>query len=409
MEKRCSHCGKKFLPILLSPTSDTAETPTARRPGRGNGRRRSSRTTLTTGGTRPRPRRRGGLGTGTTGRNTGRRTRRIVSGTVSARGTEPTETDDCKDGRATRKKLHIPGPLPARPSSRQYCKDGRAHRRNRRPCKAIRPGVNDCKEMTCFSFLPFPAILRTVDGPIEDIVISKTGERYGAFRIVNPRADEAMVRSMKKYGQMSPVVCVMVGDGYELVDGFKRLRACRHMGKETLKARVIEATERVLKAAIIQLNRGRSISEIEEAMVLSSLYRETDLPRRRSLFFWAGTRAGYREGYPDREASRRCAGGYQARASSGKRGPGTRHVAARQPEGGGGGHHQTQVLHEEAAKLIAYLLSRPRWDYHPILARPWEVVGPREPRPAGSPPGSSPLTVYARQSHGKRRSLPRRR
>ena len=37
----------------------------------------------------------------------------------------------------------------------------------------------------------------------------------------------------------------------------------------------------------------------------------------------------------------------------------------------------------EAAKLVAYLLSHPRWEHHLILARPWEVVGPREVRPTG--------------------------
>jgi len=238
--------------------------------------------------------------------------------------------------------------------------------------------------MTCFSFLPFPAILRTVDGPIEDIVISKTGERYGAFRIVNPRADEAMVRSMKKYGQMSPVVCVMVGDGYELVDGFKRLRACRHMGKETLKARVIEATERVLKAAIIQLNRGRSISEIEEAMVLSSLYREDGLTQTEIALLlgrhksWVSRRISLIERLHEdvREDIRLGL----LPASVGRE-------LAMLPRGNQKEAAAAIIKHKfstrEAAKLIAYLLSRPRWDYHPILARPWEVVGPREPRPAG--------------------------
>ena len=75
------------------------------------------------------------------------------------------------------------------------------------------------------------------------------------------------------------------GAGYELVDGFKRLRACRHIGKETLKARILDATERVSKAAIIQLNRGRSISELEEAMVLSSLYREDGLTQMEIAVF----------------------------------------------------------------------------------------------------------------------------
>ncbi len=98
------------------------------------------------------------------------------------------------------------------------------------------------------------------------------GERYAAFRIVSPRAVAAMVKSVEKYGQLTPVVCAWTGDGCELVDGFKRLRACRHIGKETLKARIMEAADRIVKAAVIQLNRGISVSELEEAVVLSSLY-----------------------------------------------------------------------------------------------------------------------------------------
>jgi len=37
----------------------------------------------------------------------------------------------------------------------------------------------------------------------------------------------------------------------------------------------------------------------------------------------------------------------------------------------------------EAAKLIGYLLSRPGWEYSVILASPWEVVEPRQPKPRG--------------------------
>jgi hypothetical protein len=35
----------------------------------------------------------------------------------------------------------------------------------------------------------------------------------------------------------------------------------------------------------------------------------------------------------------------------------------------------------EAVKLLAYLASRPRWEQQCILARPWEVVEPKEPKP----------------------------
>ena len=41
---------------------------------------------------------------------------------------------------------------------------------------------------------------------IEEMEVSEIGESYGAYRIVNPRADAAMVKSMRNYGQISPVV-----------------------------------------------------------------------------------------------------------------------------------------------------------------------------------------------------------
>lgn len=209
------------------------------------------------------------------------------------------------------------------------------------------------------------------------------GERYGALRIVNPGADDAMVKSMKKFGQMSPVTCVITGSTYEMIDGFKRLRACRHMGKETLKTRVLEATERVSKAAIIQLNRGRSISELEEAMVLCSLYREDGLTQVEIALLvgrhksWASRRISLVERLNDevREDMRLglltpCVGRELAKLPRG-----TQKAAA-----------AALVKHRfstrEAVKLIAHLLSRPRWEHDLILARPWEIVEQKQPKPA---------------------------
>ena len=42
-----------------------------------------------------------------------------------------------------------------------------------------------------------------------------------------------------------------------------------------------------------------------------------------------------------------------------------------------------RYTNREAAKLIGYVLSRPRWEYAAILASPWEVVEPGQPRPRG--------------------------
>ena len=114
---------------------------------------------------------------------------------------------------------------------------------------------------------------------IVEIAVARIGERYGQLRIVVPNADRAMVRSMEKYGQLTPVVVNMVEqNSYELLDGFKRLRASRSLGRQSLKARTMNLGVRAGKAAIMQLNWvGKSISTMEEAMVVHSLYHEDGL------------------------------------------------------------------------------------------------------------------------------------
>jgi ParB-like chromosome segregation protein Spo0J len=113
---------------------------------------------------------------------------------------------------------------------------------------------------------------------IQEIAVSEIRERYGVYRIINPRADAAMIKSIRRYGQLSAVVCVKEKDGYQMVDGFKRLRACRSLNQRSLRVRTMQVHGRVCKAAILQLNwSDRSINEMEEALVLRSLHREDGL------------------------------------------------------------------------------------------------------------------------------------
>jgi len=113
----------------------------------------------------------------------------------------------------------------------------------------------------------------------ERIPIESIGERFGVFRIIEPRAERAMVESMRRYGQMSPVVVCREDSGIqELLDGFKRLRAGRHLGYADLMVRELEVNLRVAKAAMLQLNRaGRAISTMEEALVVHSLCHDDGL------------------------------------------------------------------------------------------------------------------------------------
>jgi ParB/RepB/Spo0J family partition protein len=219
----------------------------------------------------------------------------------------------------------------------------------------------------------------------EELRLSEIGQRYGAFRIVMPRADTVMFKSMQKYGQISPVVCVKKENGYELIDGFKRLRACRRLSQATLRAKVIEMSGRVCKAAMIQLNQwGRSISEIEEALVLQSLHREDGLTQ-----IEMATLMGRDKSWVSRRIAliERLSEDVQEDIRLGLLPVMIGRELAKLPRGNQKEAADAIFKHRfstrEAAKLIGHLLGRPRWEYPAILAGPWEVVERKEPRPRG--------------------------
>jgi DNA-binding Lrp family transcriptional regulator len=74
------------------------------------------------------------------------------------------------------------------------------------------------------------------------------------------------------------VVCRREGR-YELIDGFKRLGAARHLEQiRQLSARLMEGDERTLKAAIYGLNcAGGRTRELEEAWIIHALVREDSM------------------------------------------------------------------------------------------------------------------------------------
>ena len=219
----------------------------------------------------------------------------------------------------------------------------------------------------------------------KEIAVSEVGEKFGKYRIVNPRTDAAMMKSIQKYGQMSPVVCVRAEDGYELIDGFKRLRACKRLNRLVLLVKTMDVSVRVCKAAIIQLNRsGGSISELEEAMVLKSLHREDGLMQMEIAVLlgrhksWVSRRISLIE-----KLSEEVQDGIRLGLISVCVG----RELAKLPRGNQKDTADAILKHRfstrETQKLISYMLSRPRWEYGVILASPWELIERKQPRPVG--------------------------
>ncbi len=113
----------------------------------------------------------------------------------------------------------------------------------------------------------------------EPLAITAIGERFQGLRIVDPSAERTILNSMRQYGQLTPVViCRLEAGQDELLDGFKRLRAARSLAMGELAVSRLEMGPRGCKAAILQLNRvGRSISSMEEALVVHSLCHDDGL------------------------------------------------------------------------------------------------------------------------------------
>jgi ParB/RepB/Spo0J family partition protein len=217
--------------------------------------------------------------------------------------------------------------------------------------------------------------------PFVEIALSEIGQSYARLRLVHPQADAGMMDSLRQFGQIFPVVVVPLAERYELVDGFKRLRALKHLGYERVKASVVTLGVHALKAAMIALNRRKgAISDLEEGMVVHSLCREDGLSQVEVALLlgrhksWVCRRLSLIERLCD-EALEHIRLGLLP-TSIGRE-------LCRLPRG-----NQQAALHtilkyrlscRESLRLVSVLLQRPRWGWQNLLNFPIEILSERVP------------------------------
>jgi ParB-like chromosome segregation protein Spo0J len=89
--------------------------------------------------------------------------------------------------------------------------------------------------------------------------------------------DEERIRRMRdslvRQGQLMALVAYRHGDLLEVVDGFKRLRAAQQLGWQVVRVRELEVDSVGAKAALLVLNQGQGLTELEEAWLVRALYR----------------------------------------------------------------------------------------------------------------------------------------
>ena len=103
------------------------------------------------------------------------------------------------------------------------------------------------------------------------------GERLGALRLCDAAALRAVQDSLARHGQLSPIGVFVEQGGLELLDGFKRMRAARALGWPTLRGRVQARDAVEAKLLLEALHPQRGLTEIEQAWLVRSLYRDDKL------------------------------------------------------------------------------------------------------------------------------------
>src|SRR5260221_5516147 len=95
-------------------------------------------------------------------------------------------------------------------------------------------------------------------GAARPLAVDQLGQRYRRYRLADVAAEEAMARSLQRYGQVAPVVVCEQHGALEVVDGFKRVAAARLLLPPwpTLSVRLLDVDEPGAQAAIYGLNPG---------------------------------------------------------------------------------------------------------------------------------------------------------
>jgi ParB-like chromosome segregation protein Spo0J len=113
--------------------------------------------------------------------------------------------------------------------------------------------------------------------PERQVALAALGQRLAALRVLTDEPVRRMRDSLAREGQLMPLAAHATGDGLEVVDGFKRLRAARQLGWAHLRVQLLSCEAPQAKAALLVLNAGRGLTEVEEGWLVRSLYREDRL------------------------------------------------------------------------------------------------------------------------------------
>ena len=112
-----------------------------------------------------------------------------------------------------------------------------------------------------------------------EVAPSELGTSLCAVRLCAPAVQEQMQLSFSKLGQLTPVQVwrTSAGGDLEIFDGIKRWRAAQALSWSKLRVEVHALEAAGAKVRLLLCNAAAGLSDLEEAWVVASLYREDKL------------------------------------------------------------------------------------------------------------------------------------
>lgn len=109
------------------------------------------------------------------------------------------------------------------------------------------------------------------------VQLEQLSEELSRLRLMSESSQREMETSLCRHGQLTSLIGCRSEKGLVVVDGFKRLRAARNLGWTELRVEVHDAHGVAAKMFLWQSNQSEGLSELEQAWVIRSLYREERL------------------------------------------------------------------------------------------------------------------------------------
>ena len=105
----------------------------------------------------------------------------------------------------------------------------------------------------------------------DEISISSLVLRYAHTRIARPKVLHMMITSMDRYGQIRPVVVVVEKGLMILIDGYLRVQALTHLGRDVVAAEVCREGELTALFQLLSRSGERHWEAVEQGWILRDI------------------------------------------------------------------------------------------------------------------------------------------